>query len=282
MDTETKYSTIGDEEVEHWALFSGGHDSLVLTHYLMENGYTDAVLHIDTRTGVPENEEFVKDLCEEYDWPLRIEQSPITLVEYALELGTEDPFGFPSPRQHTWVYSKLKQEPLRTVATDVEFKPHFWTGVRREESENRMANIDEAVEEVGQWIWHAPIRNWKDDRMDEYMEEHNLPDNPVVNVLHRSGECFCGCFSNRDEDLIDLQANYPEHFERIKEMEEEVVDELGEDNKRAYWAHGKLSDSEFQHLKEQRKESCDIGDDEIMLCRDCRMRNLNSAADTDW
>lgn len=53
-----------------FALFSGGHDSLVSTHYSMENGLANCVAHLDTNTGIDENLEFVKSVCEKYDWPL--------------------------------------------------------------------------------------------------------------------------------------------------------------------------------------------------------------------
>lgn len=292
METETVYDTT-EGEISDWVLFSGGHDSLITTHICMEgtsppnefpeihrDRKTEAVLHIDTRTGIQENQDFVIDVCEENGWPLRIEQSPITLKEYALEIASEEPFGFPTPRSHVIIYSYLKQEPLRTVATESDGKPHYWTGVRKHESDNRMANVTEAVEEVGQWYWHAPLKDWRDEDMDAYLSEFDLPRNPVVEVIHRSGECFCGAYSSRDEDLIDLQAHYPEHFEWIRDVEQEVIEELGEDNPRAYWTHGKLSDSDLAHLKSIRDVEEMV--DDMMLCRDCRMMNQNSASDTDW
>lgn len=276
MEIETGYNST-DGQIEHWALFSGGHDSLVVTHYLMENGFCDAVLHLDTRTGIQENQDFVIETCEEYGWPLRIEKAPITLKEWCLELGADDTeYGFPGPEFHSYIYRWLKEMQLGSIATETDGKPHYWTGVRKEESDRRMRTVTEPVEEVERWFWHAPIAEWSDEEMEEYLDDHDIARNPVVEAIHKSGECFCGAFDSRDETLIDLQANYPEHYEWIKELEEEIIEEIGSENERAYWAHGGLSDSDLSHLKSLREP------EDMMLCRDCRNRNQNSASDTDW
>lgn len=277
-ETETTYDTTpGPGQVKHWALFSGGHDSLVATHHLMEElEKTEAVLHLDTRTGLDENEQFVIDTCEEFGWPLRIEQAPITLREFALELGSDDPYGFPGPRVHQWVYSYLKERQLETISGETNGKPHYWTGVRRDESGRRLKHVTEEVEEKSRWVWHAPLADWTNEEMEEYLDEHDLPRNPVVSDIHRSGECFCGAFAVRDEELLDLQAEYPKHFDWIKEIESEAIEVLGADDRKAYWGHGKLSDSELTHLKSLREP------EDMMLCRDCRMENQQPGSDTDW
>jgi len=260
-----------------FALFSGGHDSLVSTHYLMENEYCEKVLHLDTNTGIPKNEEFVVEVCEEYGWPLRIEESPYTLLEIATELGENDEgFGFPGPSFHSVMYRCLKERQLQRIATEHDEPPHYWTGVRKGESERRMKTVTDAVKEEDRWTWHAPIRNWTKERCEDYIEEWNIPRNSVVENIHRSGECYCGCYANRDEELIELQAHYPEHYEWLMDVEQQVREEIGTERERAYWGHDSISGSDFLHLRHKYDP-----EDDMTLCRDCEQETYNSAKDWD-
>lgn len=279
MDTTTT-STVHDSTngpIRDWALFSGGHDSLASTHYCMEEGETEAVLHLDTTTGIPENQDFVIETCEEFDWPLRIERAPITLRDFALRIGEDDdPMGFPGPGFHRLAYIYLKERSLQSIAYESDFKPHYWTGVREDESQRRMKVGIEHRKEIEKWIWFAPLMKWTDEDLDWYFAHYDLPENSVVEAIHRSGECFCGAFGHRDEELIDLQANYPEHYEYIRSMEQDVIDALGPESDRAYWAHGKLSKSDITHLKSLRNET------DMMLCMDCRNQNQQEASEVNW
>jgi len=108
---------------------------------------------------------------------------------------------------------------------------------------------------------------------DEYREEHGLPTNPVVKNIHRSGECYCGAFATRDEELIDLQAHYPDHFEWIREVEKEVKAEFEGEPHYCYWGHGGQSSLELQMLMDEQER-----DPDVMLCRDC----VDNAMESDW
>lgn len=253
---------------KHYALFSGGHDSLVSSHIAIENGPADEVLHLDTTTGIPENLEFIEDVCDEFRWPLRVEEAPMTLKEFA------EKWGFPGPRAHSWAYRWFKERQLERVAAEHNHKPHYWAGVRKDESGNRMEYITQSgiVEPADQWTWHKPIAYIPEERRDEYIAENALPTNPVVEDIHRSGECYCGAFATRDEELIDLQANYPDHFEWLKELEDDIIDARGADDPLSYWANGSMSVPDVVALREERQEAG-------LLCSDCRIAHHNSAAD---
>jgi len=75
----------GELSTQDYALFSGGHDSLVNTHYCMENGLADCVVHIDTGIGIPQTKEYVIDRCREHEWPLVIITSDFNYEEIVLE-----------------------------------------------------------------------------------------------------------------------------------------------------------------------------------------------------
>lgn len=257
-------------DYESMAMFSGGHDSLVATHYCMENGLTEAVLHLDTGTGIDENVQFIRDVCDEYGWPLIVREADKDFKEFAKE------WGFPSGAGHSWVYRYLKEHTLASVSTDcVTEKPEFYTGVRKDESDRRMRTIEGERQETHKWIWVSPIMDWTQADCDEYIEEHDLPRNPVVENIHRSGECFCGAFATRDEELIDLQAHYPDHAEWLMELEKEVQDEIGTDEDYCWWGHDGLQSEELQELL----DSQDRDDVTPMLCRGCAANSMEEPAD---
>lgn len=245
--------------IQHYALFSGGHDSLASVHYAMEQDSTSAVLHLDTGTGIDENLEFVRNTCAEFEWPLRIIETPEDYEEFVKQVG------FPGPGVHHWAYQRLKERQLVTVASEGSAAKHYWTGIRASESQRRMEFHDDPVdrERRERWVWVNPIHAWSDEDVEEYIDEYDLPRNPVVDLIHRSGECFCGAFAKRDEELVDLQANYPQHYEWLMDVEEEVREARGENETTSYWGHGEESSDQLQRLAKEYEEL------DMKLCRDC-------------
>lgn len=251
------------DATDHFALFSGGHDSLVSTHLCMERGRTDTVLHLDTGTGIPENEQFVRDVCDRHNWPLRVETPNKSLKEFALE------WGFPGSAAHGWAYRYFKAHSLQRVAADCDGTPHYHTGVRKSESERRMRTVDAETTEdaTGRWFWHAPIAELSKQDCLDYIDSHDLPRNPVVENIHRSGECYCGAFANRDEELVELQAHYPEHYEWLMDIEQQVQDEIGTDSGHCFWGHSEMPSEELRALIAEHDDA------QMVLCQDCEVNH---------
>lgn len=262
----TEFSEI-DPECDQFALFSGGNESLVSSHFAYENYDIDWTVYLDTNSGLEENLDHVKSVCKSQGWDLLIAQSPHTLKEFALELGNGDPFGFPGPAAHSWAYRYFKGRPLRKIAKNAEEKPRFYTGVRSHESDRRMANVDGRRKEIDRWIWVAPIHDWRDHRVDEYRQERDLPVSPVVEKIGRSGDCYCGAYAHRDTELAELEAHYPDHAEWILKVEEEVQEEFDPGDKNAYWGFGNMS------KKELRKAMVADDDAQMTLCSSCDVPN---------
>jgi len=246
-------------EYENIALFSGGHDSLVSTHKVMEQMGGDAVVHIDTQTGLEENKEFVQDVCETYDWTLHILTPEKTLAEFGKE------YGFPKAGSHGWIYAYLKQHPLDKFVTRLDTNmPVFYTGVRKHESERRMRTVTTEREKSshGRWYWDSPIADFTDDEVETYMETHDLPRSPVVENIGRSGECFCGAYSDRFSELEVLREEYEYHYEWLMDVEEEVQKEMGTDESHCYWGSSGLSSDQLQRVIEENEKN-------MVMCEDC-------------
>lgn len=239
-----------------FALFSGGHDSLVSTHKAMESGAADAVAHIDTGIGIPQTQEFVEETCERHGWELEIVSSEYEFEELVMENQ------FPGPAVHMLMYIQLKQHALRNLARRYDDKPVFITGVRRDESERRFKNVDKE-KEGSSWIWKANINDFTKRDVETYIDEHNLQRSPVKQKYHHSGECLCGAYGNRTEELTLLEAHFPETAERIKDLESKVQEEHGADDPRSYWAHGNMDDKKMRALLADNDEA------QMMLCASC-------------
>ena len=203
-----------------FALFSGGHDSLVNTHITAQHPGFTAVVHLNTGTGIPETLAFVRETCKEHGWPL-IERSPPRKSYEAMCLERGMPGG---PEQHMIMYHRLKGEALNQVVGET--KTHWQdrillsTGVRQAESDRRMRLHPLSVRVDGAKVWVNPILDFDARDVNRYIEVHGLKRNPVVDKLHRSGECLCGALA-RPEELDEIAYWYPEKAAWLRGLEQQ-------------------------------------------------------------
>src|SRR3990167_745245 len=217
-------------------LYSGGHDSTVATHLSLP--FLSYAAHIITGTGIPETDAYVAERCEEWGLPLiNLVTPPEVYRNYVLGELTRRPdnkerSGFPGPSAHQSVYWYLKQS--RLAELNRMFRPRrspTWiihvTGIRRQESARRRSRqmSKQPIQEDrrhGNIVWVNPILDWSARDIRVYMEHHRIPTNPVVDSLHRSGECLCGAFA-KSSDLREIEFFYPEAARPLRELELEVA-----------------------------------------------------------
>lgn len=239
----------------HVALVSGGMDSTVAAHVSVEQHGVDLLAYLDTGTGLDENRKYIETLADHLGvqfWTLRTHESYEDRVQE---------HGFPGPAKHQTYYSVLKERQLGKLATvsngrGNESRLHLWTGVRSQESERRMGNV-EPVQEAERWTWHAPIHDWSKQDCRDYVDEHDLPRNGLWDTLGRSGDCFCGCFGNPEEKLDLRAAGQDQHAEWIEELEETV----DVDDETSRWAWGALSETEQRAIRAEGRD--------MTLCSTC-------------
>lgn len=201
-----------------YAMFSGGNDSMVSTHFAMEHGAHE-VLHINTGIGVRQTREFVRETCKAFGWPLKEIHPPNTTYrDFVMK------HGFPGPGSHRYAYSWLKERALRKVVseakTNVKDRVALVTGVRNSESARRMGFVQPIVRE-GAKVWVAPMHSFSELEMNSYRILHQLPKNEVAVNLGMSGECLCGAFASPGE--FDRIAHfYPEVAQEIRILQDEV------------------------------------------------------------
>lgn len=194
-----------------WCLFSGGKDSITMTHYVMSQGLADGVLFVDTGINLPETVQFVKDVCTKYGWRLEISTTTYTYEDLVMK------FGFPGPRWHNYFFTYLKENAIRKFVRKVDGKEVIlYSGVRTSESVQRFKNARET--KVGRRIYKVPILDWTTEQVWKYIHDNGLPINPVYQTLHISGDCLCGSFADQTE--VDLLLTfYPDLAKRIGDLE---------------------------------------------------------------
>jgi 3'-phosphoadenosine 5'-phosphosulfate sulfotransferase (PAPS reductase)/FAD synthetase len=234
-----------------YGLFSGGNDSVILMHLMRER--IDALLHVNTGTGIPETTQHVRDVATA--WGARLHElhprNRYADLVMGRVLASRGPNtgkravwqGFPGPVGHRVMYRHLKDEPLmafrRSIVGDQgrTRKIVYLGGMRWAETERRFRNA-EAIDQDGAIVWVSAIVHWTDAHMSEYRARHRcqqghehaphrlcfdraLPLNEVTAHIHMSGECLCGAFAKPGE-LDEIEFFYPDVAARLKALEAEA------------------------------------------------------------
>lgn len=211
-----------------FALFSGGHDSLSVTHVTAQHPAFSGVIHVNTGIGIPETNQFVRDTCAAQGWPLHELHPTWAYAQLVVR------YGFPGAASHGFMYRYLKERPLmafvqkqkrrlvsksgKATRPDPKDRIMLVGGMRSQESVRRMGHV-EPVHQDGAVVWVSPIHDWSAHEVGAYVDAAGLPRNPVKDTLHISGECLCGSFADENEER-DLQFWYPAtHAELLKYRE---------------------------------------------------------------
>ncbi|MFI6986094.1 hypothetical protein ACIBSV_47080 [Embleya sp. NPDC050154] len=239
----------------YW-LFSGGNDSVIVGHLL--RGRYDAVLHVNTGTGIKETTQHVRDVAATWGETLhelhpKVSYRDLVLGKIIAGAGPNKGirqvwFGFPGPAGHRVMYRRLKDEPLmrfrRDTLGDQSHSPRaarrslaYLGGMRWAETDRRFRNA-EAIDQDGSIVWISPLVHWTDAHMREYRARHRctldhehvlhrlctpgaLPLNAVTEHLCMSGECLCGAYAKPGE-LDEIEMFYPEAAAEIRSLEAEA------------------------------------------------------------
>lgn len=217
-------SAIAEHEPTHvFGMFSGGHDSLCATHIAAQHPRFTAAVHINTGIGVEQTRDYVRQTCLAQGWPL-IELRTDPEVYRRQVLG----FGFPAgAQQHMVLYRILKERRIEDLVRMHKQKRLdrivLVAGARRQESRIRMGTT-QTVSRKNAQVWVNPIIDFSHADKEDLMERAGLPRNAVVDNLHMSGECLCGCYANMPEshELEQIGFWYPEVACQIRSLEQEV------------------------------------------------------------
>lgn len=81
----------------------------------------------------------------------------------------------------------------------------------------------QAVRQDGVKVWVNPLHDWLKFECLDLIAASGIPRNPVVELLHMSGECLCGSFAKPNE-LNEIALWYPGTAAHIRQLESAVAE----------------------------------------------------------
>lgn len=210
-------------EMDRWVGWSGGHDSLAITHFAMSHGLAHGVVYCDTGSGLASNLDFVRKICERHGWPL-----VIVPPRYCYEFPALR-YRFPGPDYHGFWFDYCKGDGWKTLWHQIDGTLKLITGVRKAESDKRVKSVSAEVQyETGNFRgWYiSPFWEHEDEEVSEYLDRHGLERNPCYSHINRSGDCYCLAYGGRDE-LVEAATHYPEHYYWLVNAERRVQEYRG-------------------------------------------------------
>ena len=205
-----------------WSLFSGGDDSLATALVTSQAIGFRGCLHIDTGIGIPETQQFVIETCARQGWPLKIYRAKDCGQDYEALVMEQ---GFPGPAHHFKMYCRLKERALNAFIRDHKTRWNdriiLSTGIRKNESQRRMGRTEQISRDKCK-VWVSAIYDWSKPDCHDMISAAGIPRNPVVELMHMSGECLCGSFAKPGE-LKEIALWYPKTAERIRQIEQRVA-----------------------------------------------------------
>jgi len=231
-----------------YVLFSGGKDSVCVLHFIATNFPDKFAGAVFTNTGLgsQETRKFVINYCKEMGWKLYLTypQEKERFQKIMLKNGFATPgshriwMGY--LKYHAWYYfSKWRKKELNENMA-------FISGVRKKESKQRNkikaytkkpTDVNATMVFIKPFLYKNGVELW------DYFIENNLKKTPVYDWLNRSGECYCGAFT-QPGDLKLMQKYDPFAFETIRRYEK-LIQENGTDvaKKNCKWGeHNQTTD----------------------------------------
>lgn len=208
------------------SMVSGGQDSAASDAVTREIGIkVDLVIHGNTRTGIPEVSQFVERHYSELGSDYAVADAGTAYEDYVLRKGF---FGV-GRGAHNFAYRVLKATPFRKVISAKVrqrkrgVKVLLINGARRDESENRAANLKVMRSDPAAPgnIWLSPLLNWTQADRDSFTLSRGVEISPVAIQLCKSGECFCGTMQTPQE-RAEASALYPTWGARLDALEREA------------------------------------------------------------
>jgi len=212
------------------AAFSGGNDSVVATHFAMNEFPGCVVFHADTLIGLAPAKAHVRTTAARYGWPIEIgratPEGPPKMSRIDGRLVKFDPkrlpagrwmdgdtyyeefcfnFGFPGRNKpmHRRMYQRLKGRPIARLLRSLGAKKGrpvlLISGIRSDESAIRAGYRRSHALGSNNEAWVNPFYHSSAADFALYRDEFGLPSNPVKRRCGISGECCCGTFGSAEE-----------------------------------------------------------------------------------
>jgi len=182
----------GPEEILHWALeiyadaltlsvSFGGVEGMILLDMLWRQGANVRVFTLDTGLLFGETVKFREEVIERYGMSLEVIYPELTVAEQGRQFGLQL-----YKRNPDLCCYMRKVEPQRRALAGYD----AWiTGIRRDQTELRANTPVVGWEEHFGVAKIAPLASWSMDQVGDYVEEHKVPVNPLLQRGYKSIGC---------------------------------------------------------------------------------------------
>lgn len=208
--------------------FSGGSDSLTAYTVAKEIGVPlDGLVFVNTRTGIQETTMYVREFAEREGIRYLEGDAGPDYEHYVRRKG----FWGKGVQAHSLAYQLLKATNLRkAISREIRQRKRnrrvlLINGVREEESANRKRNYAggyyNADPGAKSNIWVNLLWHYTKKDCLSFLGDKGIELNPVVPLLHRSGECMCGTMQS-EEDRRMASFFFPAWGRWLDSLEQEV------------------------------------------------------------
>jgi len=169
------------EDIVHWALRLGkpaftstsfSPNSAVMLHLISRIDPNVPIVWVDSGYNVPDAYQVAEELIQKLKLNIRV-YNPLMSSERRNALMGGIPHPDDNPELFQEFTRQVKLEPFQRAID--ELKPEIWlTGIRRDETEFRKTLNIVSVDNRG-LIRVAPLFNWSEADVEDYMRSHNLP-----------------------------------------------------------------------------------------------------------
>jgi len=196
-----------------YVMFSGGRDSLVALHITWSTfPEKTRALFINTGIATPGLIDYIKEVTASFNIPLDIispKEDYFKLVER---------IGFPTIT-HRWCKHYLKLQPLQEFLKDKnKDELVLVTGIRKDESWMKSRGKKFYLHPKFQVYTYAPIFEFSEKDVEEYIKANNLKKNPLYDVYGKAYDCWCSAYKS-PADFAVLALKNPEFFQKFVEAE---------------------------------------------------------------
>lgn len=250
----------------HILMFSGGGDSMACYQACKALGVRiDYLLHVNTRTGIPQTTEFVRQFAESEGLKYIEADAGTAYEDYVRRKGF---FGVGTGGRysaHTMAYHVLKKQRFRSAIAKLGrgIKVLLLNGARASESDNRALGIASSPIRTTSGepnrCWVNVINHWEKTDCKTFCGECKAPKNPVSELLCRSGECMCGTTQGQ-KAREEAAYWFPEWGQWLDNLEAEVMQKFP-------WGWGQPVSQYWQ--REQKGQMKLFDDDFQPMCTSC-------------
>ena len=204
-------------------MFSGSKDSMLAFQVMRALGQPIThILHGNTRTGIVETTEFVRQFAGTQDCAYIEADAGDRYRDYVLRKGF---FGVGRDAHH-YAYHVVKRRPIASaISREIRQRKRnrsvlLVNGARASESLNRSKRLLPTREDEGN-VWVNVCHDWDKESRDQFLVECGARCNPVAQRLCRSGECMCGTMQGH-EARTEAASAYPDWGRWLRDLEREV------------------------------------------------------------